>query len=247
VRPVAIVGGIVLVLVGAAGLFGAVAARESTSTAEYASAARVIVDASNGSVDVVAADVAAITVERSERYTFGRPERVAEVVGDTLELGDGCGGSWIPLFRVCEVDFVVTVPVATTVEVNASNGAVAVSGVEGDVRVDTSNGGIDLTAVAGDVIVDTSNGSIDGIDLRATRVDADTSNGSVTLTFQTAPDSVRVDTSNGRVVIEVPEGVYRVAADTSNGDVDVEVPTDPAADRIIEVETSNGDIDVRLR
>jgi hypothetical protein len=241
------VAGAVLVVAGLSSLVTTAAARTATSSSSWDQVDGVILRTGNGEVAVTAADVTAITIERVEHYAFRRPDARAEVRGTTLEMDDGCPGWWPPLIGTCRVDYLVTMPPGTSVEVDTSNGDVAVTGVAGDVRVDTSNGKVLLVAVGGDVVVHSSNGSIDGRDLTAPTAHLDTSNGSITLVFATAPDTVTADSSNGDVTVELPEGVYRVLTSTGNGDVDVAVTTDPDSARLIEVETSNGDVTIRRR
>jgi DUF4097 and DUF4098 domain-containing protein YvlB len=207
----------------------------------------VVVDGHNGEIEVVTADVATITVERDETYTFRRPRRSASVEDGTLELDDGCPRFTFFVLGRCEVDFRITIPSGLEIDLETSNGDIVVQGVSGPINADTSNGSIELDGVSGEVSADTSNGSIIGRGLLSTVVDVDTSNGRIVLVFDAAPERVVAETSNGSIEIQVPEGPYRVDANTDNGDLDLNLAVDPDAERSITAESSNGDIDILRR
>ena len=114
----------------------------------------------------------------------------------------------------------------------------------GNVDVRTSNGAIALTDIDGDITAKSSNGAIDGSGLSGDGIEAETSNGAIELTLE-IPQDVWAKTSNGRITIEVPEGSYDVDADPGNGSEDIEIPTDPDGDYRLELRTSNGSIVVK--
>ncbi len=141
------------------------------------------------------------------------------------------------------IDLTITAPVNTDVELDTSNGAISVTGIEGNGRLGTSNGMIALENVKGDfdgttsngrVIVEnmegagvfrTSNGQLD-LEGVTGEFDTGTSNGLISFSGNlTAGGNNRLVTSNGDVVVELL-GTPSVSLDasTSNGRVTCELP-----------------------
>lgn len=166
------------------------------------------------------------------------------VVGDVLELRGTCPGVGSDF---CWVNYDVTVPADLPVTVRANSGRVEVSGLAGDLAVNADDGSIILDGVSGSLDVSTDNGRITGLDVRSTEVVADSDNGSVELTFTSAPDAVRATTNNGSVEVVVPDDgtTYRAELQTDNGRETLEVPTDPASSRTLHLETDNGSVTAR--
>ncbi len=227
-RLLVFIAGGILILAGLATLLNKAFERTRTSTETYPEAiSHLVVDSSNGDIVIVATEDGALTVERTERYSFRNPEGTAVVDGTTLTLEDGCPGAFAALFSHCRVDFRITVPAGT------------------EVTVELSNGNIDVDGVGGGVSLICSNGDITGRSLTASVLLADSSNGDIGLSFVSAPERIVADTSNGDIEIVVPDDTYRIEAETSNGRIEYGVDTDPDAERSITATTSNGDIDIR--
>ncbi len=55
---------------------------------------------------------------------------------------------------------VLTVPVASTVQLKSAHGPIRVEGVHGEVDASSTNGSIDLTDISGTIVADTTNGAI---------------------------------------------------------------------------------------
>jgi hypothetical protein len=247
-RIALMIAAVVLIVIGTSALLTGIFESSRTTTARYDGAVdRLVVRSGNGEIVVTATDTAEIEVQRDERYVFRRPERAAGVEDGTLTIEDGCPSFNFLFLGGCRVDFRITVPAATAIDLDSSNGDLVVEGIEGSIVVKTSNGDIDLDRVAGPTEAVTSNGSIVGRGLETATVRADTSNGRISLVFASVPDSVEADTSNGDIDIALPDAPYRIDADTGNGDVDVRVVSDPGAPRSITARSSNGNIDIRRR
>ena len=140
--------------------------------------------------------------------------------------------------RYSGVDFEVTVPIATRVNADTSNGAISVETVAGQLDLDTSNGRINVYEVVGNVVADTSNGEIEVWNVTGD-VRADTSNGRIDL--DEILGSVLADTSNGSITLESIEGEVR--AETSNGSIRYEGRPIGQNNTL---KTSNGSITVRI-
>ena len=91
------------------------------------------------------------------------------------------------------------------------------------------------------------NGRITGTDLGGS-VTATSDNGSIELSFATAPDLVVASSDNGSVTVALPrvEGGYDVRTSGDNN-ADVEVVDDPSSPRMVDLETDNGSITIRDR
>jgi DUF4097 and DUF4098 domain-containing protein YvlB len=106
------------------------------------------------------------------------------------------------------VEYEVTVPRATSLEVENTNGAIDVMEVRGSHRVSTTNGHIELVRCSGDVNAETTNGHI-----RAELAEV------------TAGKTLRLETTNGGITVVVPRAVAaRVDASTTNGSVKTDLP-----------------------
>jgi DUF4097 and DUF4098 domain-containing protein YvlB len=140
------------------------------------------------------------------------------------------------------VDITITAPVSTDVELEISNGAIELNGIEGTGTLKTSNGKIVLENVKGDFEGRTSNGKIEVDTLEGTAF-LRTSNGGLDL--QEVTGEVDAETSNGRISYSgdmIAGGDNRLI--TSNGNVDVELLGTPSIE--LDASTSNGDITSEL-
>ena len=247
-RIAAIVLAVVLIVIGSSALITNIFESRRSTTQRFGDTVdQLVVSSRHGEISVTAVEGTEIVIERDEHYVFRRPSREAELVGSTLVLGDGCPSFNFLFLGGCRVDFRVTVPAGVSLELDSSNGDLVVEGITGGVVLRTSNGDIDLDRLTGEIDAKTSNGAVIGRGLESSAVDADTSNGRISLVFEAPPDRLVAKTSNGNIDIEVPALPYRINANTSNGDIDLDVVSDPDAARTIDVTSSNGDIDIRRR
>ena len=103
------------------------------------------------------------------------------------------------------VNFVITLPAGSNLDLNTSNGAIDVSDNVGEVTATTNNGKITITDNTGSVDANTSNGKLELTDIASGSVKGRTSNGSITVKATIKGfDSIDVKTSNGSVDISVP-------------------------------------------
>lgn len=225
--------------------------REITQTYEIASLLDLTVESSNGYVVVESAEVTTVSVTaklRSRADTLEKAEeRVEALVVDMIQTGDNLllryrsSDQPADVRRYSGVSFEVIVPALADVDVDTSNGAITIRGVEGELNLDTSNGAIDLSDVIGVVCADTSNGAIDITGFRGT-LDLETSNGAIDIRDVEA--SVDARTSNGRIdfsgVLIGDDNDLR----TSNGAIQVKVSADAAI--TFEASTSIGSISTNL-
>ncbi len=140
------------------------------------------------------------------------------------------------------VDITITTPVNTDVELETSNGAIELNGIEGTGTLRTSNGEIVLENMKGAFEGRTSNGKIEVDTLEGTAF-LRTSNGGLDL--QEVIGEVDAETSNGGISYSgdmIPGGDNRLI--TSNGNVDVELMGTPSIK--LDASTNNGDVTSEL-
>lgn len=173
-----------------------------------------ITDSPNGSIRVTGVDrsdvvlrarVAAWADTAAEARRLVGEVRVA-VSGGTVETS---GPETRDRDSQWSVSYRADVPRAIDLELDTSNGSVAVADVSGAMDLSTSNGSLTLTNLAGRVAASTSNGSA-----------------RVTLAGRTwMGDGLDVSSGNGSVRIDVPEGYNaHLIASTGNGSLRVDPP-----------------------
>ncbi|MES2179416.1 MAG: DUF4097 family beta strand repeat-containing protein [Gemmatimonadota bacterium] len=138
------------------------------------------------------------------------------------------------------VSYVVYVPRRFDVALDASNGSLAVTGVNGRMDLRTENGSVTLTDIGGDVRAHTQNGSLSvqlaGAKWDGSGLDAETQNGSVRMGIPSSyAAQIETGTVNGHVTTDFPVtlqgrigrtlslplngGGTRLRATTTNGSV----------------------------
>ncbi|MGH3629127.1 MAG: DUF4097 family beta strand repeat-containing protein [Sciscionella sp.] len=255
-RPGLAIGGVALIVAGAAIAFGwwwPKTAHADEQIIDTVTQVRIAND--SGSVRVRTGDVSVTSVQEHFRYSWQKPsDRSYSVDGGTLRLG-GCG-------RWCSVDYVVLVPKgasvsghadsgditvagASSVTVRANSGSVAVRDVSGSVEVQASSGHVTLDGVGGDVSVTDNSGTVSGTRL-AGRTDVTADSGDVTLAMAAATD-VKVVADSGTISLVVPRAQYRVEVSADSGTSAVTVPRDPSSPHLLDLTADSGDVTATAR
>lgn len=200
----------------------------------------VVVNSENGSIEINAGTDNEVRVEA----TLTDAPRVQYEIsqdGDTITIDAKISKEWW-FFGSAAADIAITAPAGTYVEVDTSNGAVELHGMEGAGTLRTSNGKIVLKDVKGAYDGTTSNGAIEIGTMEGTCV-ISTSNGSVDL--WDVKGEVDVESSNGEIWFsgEMTAGT-RSRLVTSNGKVDVELFGTPSVS--LDAKTSNGVVTCEL-
>src|SRR3954451_6326114 len=170
-----------------------------------------------------------VHVERHLSWGPGasRPVPKETWVGGDLTIDAGCDGAFLSW---CSIDYVVTVPDATTVTVHNGSGDIAVSGALGAISLDAGSG------------------DIAGSDLATSAVTARTGSGDIEVELAAAAPTVDLRTGSGDVEVRLPDDrAYAVTTDSGSGSRDVAVRTDPAGADQVRVRTGSGDITVDYR
>lgn len=185
-----------------------------------------------------------VHVRMTGSYFGNEPTLSARTEGGVTEVRGGCRAQ---IFSRCSVTVTVQLPRALPVTAAGENGRIAASGLTGRITLSTTNGAIETDGTVGRVDLRSTNGDIRVTDAVSKTVAATTTNGSVTLQFVDAPESVQAGSTNGQITVRVPvEGVsYRITAQTTNGTVtDDTVPSDSTSRRSITALTTNGPITI---
>jgi DUF4097 and DUF4098 domain-containing protein YvlB len=166
-----------------------------------------------------------VTTDAKVRYSWRIPTVTSRVDGDVVSVQVDCPA----LGFMTSVTLVVQVPPDGSVEARSSAGSVKAEGLSSDLDLGSSAGSISATGLTSGSVV------------------ADTSAGSVSLTWSAGADPTAVEASSsaGSVRVLVPDvaGVaYDVEADSSAGSVTVNVRTDPSSDRRIRATSSAGSV-----
>jgi DUF4097 and DUF4098 domain-containing protein YvlB len=125
------------------------------------------------------------------------------------------------------VSYKVHVPRQVALAILNSNGALQVTGTQGNAHLETSNGSLTVQGVSGDLALKTSNGHISVAGSEGT-VKAETSNGAIDAELtRYSGHELSFETSNGGVSIRLPRDArFTVDAETSNGGVQSDFPVD---------------------
>ncbi len=143
------------------------------------------------------------------------------------------------------VSYRIEVPSSYNLDLQASNGAITITDVRGDINAQTANGAIRLTGLGGNVRARTSNGSahatVSGSRWEGDGLSIVTSNGSARLDL---PESInanlKVGTRNGSLNVDFP---ITVQGNLSGRARDIET-TLGSGGPTLEVRTSNGSVRV---
>ncbi|MCC2267375.1 DUF4097 domain-containing protein [Streptomyces sp. CT1-17] len=198
----------------------------------------------SGDLEVRPADVDQVEVTRwfsGWSAVGGKPKASWELDGAQLKLNADCGA----VINDCTTRYEVRVPKDVALSVEGDNGKTDAAGFGKGLRISSDNGAVHVSDVSGDVALHSGSGELKATGLAAGRVEAESDNGKVDLSFASVPDQVDVYTENGEVTVEVPDAPYKVTTETENGDVRADVPTDGNSAHAISVRTENGAITLR--
>lgn len=224
-----------LIMIGLVGAAIATIAWSSRRTqdrqlATESASAKVRVENACGPITLQPGPAGIVTTEATVRYVWRSPTVTSRVEGDEVVVRVDC-----PTFGLAaSVSLVLQVPPDGSVRARSSAGSVQAEGLSSDLDLASSAGSITTTG------------------LTSQTVRADTSAGSVSLSWAGSADPTTVDarSSAGSVTVRVPDrpGVaYAVDADSSAGSVTVSVRTDPGSDRSIRATSSAGAVTVGYR
>lgn len=205
-----------------------------------------VVDES-GKVTVTGADVDEVTVN-VVKTGLGTTQAKADEALEKIQYEIEQNGDTITLtFEYPEVrtqiyervDFIVTVPVETEVEVMAKAGAVNVMGVEGQVAIQNNFGDIAVEDVEGPLVVRTDSGRIDLNSVQAGSGDIDLYSGFGSIYLSQASGAgISVESRSGKLDLENVRATQDMELFSDFGNIDYETGSAGS----LEVRTKSGAI-----
>lgn len=167
---------------------------ESFEVSPVAPLTRLDIDVDAGAVEVVAADVDTVQVERHVQGWRGGISLESRVDGDTLTLSARCD-----TMLTCKVDMRVLVPAGVDVSAAVSSGALTLDGLGGVVDASVGRGELlGRSVVADELALAVADGSLD-------------------LRLDEAPAQLTVAVGTGDVRVRLPAGPYRADLDAPGG------------------------------
>jgi hypothetical protein len=188
------------------------------------------VEADCGSITLLEGAPGVVTTQATIRSTWREPKVTSRLESDVVRVMVDCPA----LSLGSRVSLTVEVPPDGVVEAHSSAGSVTAQGLSSDLTLSSSAGAVSATEVS------------------SSRVSADSSAGSVSLSWAASADPMTISatSSAGSVRVSVPDVAavaWRVDADSSAGSTTVEVRTDPQSDRTIIARSSAGSVTVGYR
>ena len=187
-----------------------------------------------GDVTVTGADVEEVTVSVT-KTGYGRNQAQAEDVLNSIKYKIEQNGNSITLTFDYpkastnvnqQVDFTVTVPVETKVDIEASFGALNVSNIQGEVVTGNDFGDITLNKVDGPVKVSTSSGQINLSEVKAGAADVNIYSGFGSTTLrQVSGTSIKIESKSGKLELENVRAAKDMILSTDFGNVKFETGT----------------------
>jgi hypothetical protein len=240
----------VLLVVIFGGLFTASAllTHEITSTKTFAvgNAPKLVVTANAGNVQIVNGPAGQISVVARQRAFSGDNGPIPvhydlSSDGTTLTVSaDQSSGGFTFGFSYYSIDFDITAPAQTALDIHTDSGDITSNGVNGPMTLTTSSGNITTDGGSGQITLTTSSGDIKASNVSG-QMTLSTSSGNVTAINASASGNSSFETSSGDITYNgslAPKGTYSFRA--SSGDVTVTLPGDSALQ--VQASTDSGDI-----
>lgn len=164
----------------------------------------------NGGVSVVGEDRSDVGIKACVQ-AWGTTEEAAKAAAagirintsGTIKAENTTEDNW-------SVSFQIAVPRQSNLKLNAHNGGISISNVEGTMEFETQNGGVSLKNLGGDVKGSTKNGGLNvalsGTAWRGSGMDVVTTNGGVNLTLsKNYSANLETGTVNGGYKSDIPQ------------------------------------------
>jgi hypothetical protein len=211
---------------------------------------------SNGSLTVTGTSRRDVSVQAriiTSGSTMDAARDLARQVTVTLEQGrlraDGPRNSGLSRNSSWHVSYRAEVPATYNLDLDAANGAIAITGVRGTINAETANGSIRLTDLGGTVSASTQNGSahatVSGSRWDGEGLSITTANGSARLDLPEKFNARLVlGTRNGGLHVDFPVTVQGRISGRQGRDIDT---TLGSGGPTLEVRTANGSVRVGKR
>jgi hypothetical protein len=170
---------------------------EATTSSVASPVARVELDLSSGSADIVGGSPSNVELRRVDRYAFGRSAHEQKSLsGGVLRVSSSCPRVVI---GSCSSSYRVSVPDGVAVSVRTRRGSVRLAGFRGNAQIQTASGRVAVEAFCGFTL------------------SARTTSGGVAVTTACAAKSIDLSSHSGDIVALVPPGRYRVHTTSGSG------------------------------
>jgi hypothetical protein len=183
----------------------------------------VTISVGSGDVIVSPSSDGRVHIDGRVEYSLVKPTLVVKASGSDASVSFSC--SAIAAGR-CSAEIMVSVPPGAILVASSRSGNVMASGFA-NATLESDSGDVRASGLSGNVMLQTHSGDIVATALSASSVTADNDSGTVSLAFESTPQSVDVQNSSGDVSVLVPDVPYHVTAHSDSGDVSITVPTDP--------------------
>jgi hypothetical protein len=232
-------------------------------TFQIAERARLTIGNASGNVVIRRGEPGVVSVAATKRASgIGvHPERIqvsTEQFGDTLNISTRMDWSFLEL-SLRNVDFEITVPTDSDIQLDNGSGRIVVQGASGDIRVRTGSGRIEARDLQGQIALKTGSGRIELNNLQG-QIFAKTGSGSIQssdlqgpTTLRTGSGGLRVSglqgvatlkTGSGSVAIDHSELIGESSLRTGSGSIAFEGTLEPYGDSVFR--TGSGAVNVRL-
>jgi len=229
---------------GAFSMVGTFARASERHVASYQWSGGAITLRTTGDITVQVGDTAHVGVTYTEHYELQKPTVHASTSDGGVQLTASCPGG---LFgNNCQINYVVTVPAAATLNLHSGDGNLHLSGTSGAASLNSGDGNIVFDNVTGDVVAQSGDGVISGTAVRSKNVHASTGDGGINIEWLVAPTTVVASSGDGGIGLVLPKGSgpYRTSTHTGNGTVDVTSLIDSTAAASITATTGDGGISI---
>jgi hypothetical protein len=201
----------------------------------------IVLDGHNSNITVSSANTTTTTITARNHNTNFGPDNATTLHYDQSTNAQGIAQLHIasdPAYK--DIDYDITVPAATSLQINTDSGSVSVTGI-GNTTIHTTNGGLDLADITGTVNATTDSGDINAHDIKGTTT-LQSSSGSIHLT--SISGQVNATTQSGDVIATQVALSGQSTLRTTNGSVRVTATLDPHG--TYTMETDSGDADLTI-
>ncbi len=210
-------------------------------TAVTPTSGEVTVGVSSGDITVLPSADEQAHLEGVISYSLIRPD-VHFATGPSGTVLDGMSCLWV---GNCGAELTLAVPPGRGVNASAGSGNVSATDLGAPLTLQSGSGDVSIGRVSGRLDLSAGSGDITGTDVSAVTVRASDGSGDVDISFNRAPDQVRINDSSGDITVALPTNVaYAVSASTSSGTPTVGVPTSTSSHHVIVLTDDSGNINV---
>ncbi|KZM69931.1 DUF4097 family beta strand repeat-containing protein [Nocardia terpenica] len=193
-----------------------------------------VIEIHNGAGAVRVTPGNAVHVHREIAYHSQVPQSPPTHADGALVLSAECDS--------CRIDYEITAPAATKIDVEGGAGAVDIEGVA-QVTYHGGSGAVTIKQIAGPVDAQSGSGGVTISDASST-VSAVTKSGGIGIDLTAPPTRLSARSGSGHVSVTVPAHPYRVEAHTDSGSIHGKIPNTPGAADALTVGSGSGDIDL---